>query len=256
MTGDLAFFSFVELTDQTQHRAYNEWHQLDHLPENRAQPGVAWGDRWGRPDAYKEAASSAPQFSGVDYIAMYWLREPLVQSKAAWNRLAEDSFQWGRGPFIPGVERRLLAWFNPVKGYTSPRALVAPNVIPIRPHQGVHITLSRIKDRYATTTHANYAWEDRVLIPDLLEVPGVAGAWTLSFAEHLQNTLPFGDTEADEPGQFRARILYLDGDPIAATNAIKEAETALAAAADTDPADVRDVVFSSPAKTMIPWQDW
>jgi hypothetical protein len=35
------FFSFVELTDPSQHRAYNEWHQLDHRPENLLLPGRA-----------------------------------------------------------------------------------------------------------------------------------------------------------------------------------------------------------------------
>ena len=29
----LGFFSFTEVTDPGQHRAYNEWHQLDHMPE-------------------------------------------------------------------------------------------------------------------------------------------------------------------------------------------------------------------------------
>ena len=44
----LVFFSFAALDDPgpDHHRRYNEWHQLDHRPENLALPGVAWGDRW------------------------------------------------------------------------------------------------------------------------------------------------------------------------------------------------------------------
>ena len=48
MFSERAFFSFIELTDPDRHREYNEWHQLDHRPENLLLPGVAWGDRWAR----------------------------------------------------------------------------------------------------------------------------------------------------------------------------------------------------------------
>ena len=29
----VGFFSFTEITDPAEHHAYNEWHQLDHMPE-------------------------------------------------------------------------------------------------------------------------------------------------------------------------------------------------------------------------------
>ena len=41
-----AFFSFTGINDPAKHRDYNEWHQLDHRPENLALPGVVWGERW------------------------------------------------------------------------------------------------------------------------------------------------------------------------------------------------------------------
>ena len=40
------FFSFTEVTDPKEHRAYNEWHQLDHLPEQFPLRGIAFGQRW------------------------------------------------------------------------------------------------------------------------------------------------------------------------------------------------------------------
>ena len=33
MKAAYGFFSFTEVTDPAEHRSYNEWHQLDHLPE-------------------------------------------------------------------------------------------------------------------------------------------------------------------------------------------------------------------------------
>lgn len=256
MTGKLAFFSFVELTDQTQHRAYNEWHQLDHLPENRALPGVGWGDRWGRPPEFKDASTPLGALDAVDYVTMYWFREPLEQSIAEWNKLAEDSFQWGRGALLPGVERRFLAFFTPVRGYASPRALVSPEVIPLRPHRGVHVSISRIHDQYSAQTHAHYVWEDRVLMPKLLDVPGVAGAWTLSFSHHLKNTMPFGGAATEAPGSYRARVLFFDGDPIEASSAAKSIERDLADRGEMDLGVLTAPVFSSALKTLVPWQDW
>src|SRR5271163_2686196 len=40
------FFSFTEITDPGSHRSYNEWHQLDHLPEQYPIAGVVSGQRW------------------------------------------------------------------------------------------------------------------------------------------------------------------------------------------------------------------
>ena len=42
----VGFFSFTEITDPAEHRSYNEWHQLDHMPEQYPLPGIAYGQRW------------------------------------------------------------------------------------------------------------------------------------------------------------------------------------------------------------------
>ena len=45
----VGFFSFTEITDPAAHREYNEWHQLDHMPEQFPMRGTrvraALGDR-------------------------------------------------------------------------------------------------------------------------------------------------------------------------------------------------------------------
>lgn len=257
MIGELAFFSFVELTDQTQHRAYNEWHQLDHRPENLALPGVAWGDRWARTPEHKQLGSASPEFAAVDYTAMYWFREPLATSLAEWGQLAEDSFQWGRGPIMPGVKRPLLAFFRPGRGYSAPRVLVSPDVLPFRPNRGLHVTLSRFTDHHSLDAHAHFTWEDRVLIPSLLDVPGVAGAWTFSFSHHQQHpTMPFNSAADDAPGSLRMRLLYLDDDPLTVTPAVDEVLAQARTGDQAPPIHVEQVLFSSPVKTIVPWQDW
>ena len=257
VTYPMSFFSFVDLTDPSQHGAYNRWHQLDHRPENLALPGVAWGDRWARPEEYRAAGRAVPEYAGVDYLAMYLFRDPLPASLAAWDRLGEDSFQWGRGPLIPGVERRMTAFFVPVKGYAAPSALVSPDVLPFRPNRGLHVTLSRYAETHAPATHDRYAWEDRALLPALLDLDGVAGAWTFSFDRHQRHrTLPIRGTAEDAPGSLRLRVLYLDGEPLETTAAIARTETEVATPASRAAAETEEVLLSTPLRTIVPWQDW
>lgn len=262
---DLTFFSFVTLSDATSedHRTYNRWHQLDHRPENLALPGVAWGDRWARLDELRAMSTgSDPVYAAVDYVAMYWFNQPLEQSVDAWDKLGEDSFQWGRGPLLPGVSRPLLAFFRPVKGYAAPSALVSPDVLPYRPNRGLHVTLTRHVESHSPEAHDHHTWEDRTAIPALLEVEGVAGAWTFSFSHHQQHaTLPISDGQVgvDEttPGSLRVRLCYLEDDPVETTHRL---QARLHELDDTDQGDpsgrATQVLLSTPVRTIIPWQDW
>jgi len=220
----LAFFSLIKLTDERDRAAYNRWHLFDHRPENLALPGVAWGERWERRADSPIAHAGVEQFADLDYLAMYFFREPPAASIADWDRLGADSFQWGRGPLFPGVERRLLAFFRPVKGYASRAALVGPEVVPMRPNRGVQVTMTRYGEPFGAAAHADFAWEDQVLVPELLQVPGVAGAWTFSFLHYQQHsTLPLTGDGGASAGSIRLRLVYLDDDPAATTRGIEEA---------------------------------
>lgn len=258
---ELAFFSFVTLHGATpqDHSAYNRWHQLDHRPENLALPGVAWGDRWSRTPADKQAEPNADDVhANTDYIAMYWFRPPVERSVASWDHLGERSFQWGRGPLIPGVSRTLLGFFRPVKGYVATSALVSPEVLPYRPNRGLHVSLTRHRDHHGAATHARHTWEDQTLIPNLLNVDGVAGVWTFSFSHYQQHsTLPMGGRSDDTPGSLRIRLVYLDGEPLATCERLRDVEEVLAREGSGDPAaDSTERLLTTPVRTIIPWQDW
>lgn len=246
----LAFFSFVRLTDQTQHSAYNRWHQLDHRPENLALPGVAWGDRWARNDECKDQSRAREPLNDVDYMAMYWFNDPIDQAVDAWDRLGEQSFQWGRGPLMPGIERAMLAFFRPVKGYSAPRALVSPEVLPYRPNQGLHVRVTEYQEPHSLATHEIFAREDRETIPALLEVEGVAGAWTFSYSHpQRHSSLPFQGSDTQAAGSLRIRLLYFEDDSVSRVTAVDDID-----AANTSPDEQE--VLSSPVRTIIPWQDW
>ncbi|WP_413098228.1 hypothetical protein [Streptomyces sp. Inha503] len=134
MFSPLAFFSFVRLTDPSRYRDYNEWHQLDHRPENLALPGVVWGERWARTPDCAELTHTADQaYAALDFIAMYWFRAPGGTRRRRMESARRKSYQWGRRPELAYVERPFLGFFTPVKGYVAPRALVSGQALPFRP---------------------------------------------------------------------------------------------------------------------------
>ncbi|WP_344415694.1 hypothetical protein [Pseudonocardia ailaonensis] len=255
----------MTLSDKSpaQHRIYNEWHQLDHRPENLRLPGVAWGDRWARTPGCAQvgrevAGEPDAPFADVDYMAMYWFRPPYDTSLDEWNRLGEDSFQWGRGPLLPGVRRPLLGFFAPVLGYAAPRVAVSAETLPFRPNRGMHLTLTRLDEPHGATAHEQFRWLDTVRIPDLLDCPGVAGAWTFSLIETQRHTsLPL-DSVPDHPrGSLRITLLYLDDDPEQVTREIGKRIAAQDADGRGAPApQAEQVLLSTPLRTIIPWQDW
>lgn len=259
MDSPLVFFSFVSLVaaDPAAHSAYNRWHQLDHRPENLALPGVAWGDRWARQRELGEDTGASGPFDATDYIAMYWFREPLDASLSAWDHLGADSLQWGRGPLIPGVERDLLAFFRPIKGYAAPSALVSADVLPYRPNRGVEVTLRRFAEPHGHGAHDHHRWEDRVAMPELMGVDGVAGGWTFSFSSYQQHSsLPFATDSVDVPGAMRISMLYLDGEPVETSARLSAAREDLEQRGDGEPTDDGELLFRSTLTTIVPWVDW
>lgn len=246
-----AFFSFVRLTDPAQYRAYNEWHQLDHRPENLLLPGVAWGERWALTgDCAALTDAPASEYANLDFMAMYWFREPVDESVAAWQELAERSFQWGRRPEAAYVERPLVAFFMPVKGYVAPRVLVSADALPLRPNRGISLRMTKLSEPFSPESERHFTWEDQVAMPELLRLPGVAGGWTFSFLGAQTNpTVPRRDSDLGR-GQLRLRLLYLDDDPVATQARIEELES------DWQEQAGEQLMISTPARAINPWLDW
>ncbi|MGW9131856.1 hypothetical protein [Streptomyces sp. NPDC055681] len=257
MFSPLAFFSFVRLTDPSHHRAYNEWHQLDHRPENLALPGVVWGERWAcTADCAELTHIADAAYEALDFIAMYWFREPAERSVAEWSELGERSFQWGRRPELAYVERPFLGFFTPVKGYVAARALVSPEALPFRPNQGVRLTLTQVTEPHSLAAERAFRWHDSVGMPGLLGIPGVAGGWTFSFAYSQRHPM-VADTGGEDlaPASLRLRLLYLDADPVQVEKEIRAKETAWAEEGGLDNS-AEKVLLSGPLRVITPWQDW
>jgi len=85
--------------------------------------------------------------------------------------------------------------------------LVSPEVAPFRPHCGVYLF---VEEPEGTSTSASEAGLGRLpdgVLADLVDVPGVAGAWVYATSPDLRRPM---FTE----GILRITICYLDEEPV------------------------------------------
>jgi hypothetical protein len=243
------FFSFTEIPDPADHRAYNEWHQLDHRPENLLLPGVAWGERWVHsPDCAAAAAQAVDPLANLHYMNMYWLADPVEQSAAEWSELAERSFHWGRRDDVYMAKRLLMQFFRPIKGYVNTRVLLSAEALPFRPTRGIHLTVTQVDQPREREAENLFRWYDRVRIPQMLGLTGAAGAWTFASESTFASALDLSGEVSTS--SIRITLVYLDEDPLTFTEEL--------AALPSDEAEaVETTIFSGPLRTIIPWQwDW
>ena len=244
-----AFFSFTEVPDPGDHRAYNEWHQLEHRPENLRLPGVTWGERWVHaPDCAAVAAAPDPTFANLHYVNMYWFREPVAQATADWSALAERSFHWGGREDVHIANRLSMAFFRPIRGYVNRRVRLEADVLPFRPNRGVHVSITRVDEPRSAAAEKLFGWYDRDRIPALLECGGVAGVWTFAGEDTFASALDLSGDAA--PPSVRIVLAYLDEDPV---------DVARSMAGLDEPADpsVETLLFAGPLRAITPWHwDW
>ncbi len=235
------FFSFTEIHDG-EHRSYNEWHQLDHMPEQFPIPGVAHGQRWvSSPRCRAARLASDGLLDPIHYVTLYLMTEPVQRTLDEFTHLggelhAKGRWHHHRTSHLNGALMRLHA-------HASPRVRISAEAVPWRPTRGVFVDVQEVLDR--PLLEPFLAWEEghhrRVL-----ELPGVAGVWT--FARHAAVT-----GRQPMPLDARITVAYLDDDPVAVTERL-----ALLARDDRYPGErpVRSR-FAGPFETITPWQwDW
>ena len=178
----VGFFSFTEVTDPAEHHAYNEWHQLDHMPEQFPLPGIVYGQRWVSTPACRAArAASGPLLDPIHYVTLYLMAEPIDATLRDFYSLGKylhevDRFHLHRKAHLSGP-------FAVETTAAAPRVLVSAAAVPYRPHRGVYVTVGDTRD-----------------VATLCATDGVAGAWAFADADR------------------RITVAWIDGD-VAATGA-------------------------------------
>lgn len=178
----VGFFSFTEITDPREHHSYNEWHMLDHMPEQYPLVGIAFGQRWVSTPACRAArAASAPPLDPIHYVTLYLMTEPVDRTLEEFYALGRELHRLGR--FHQHRKARLSGPFRLVDAAVAPRVLISAEAVPYRPNRGVYVAVQPL----AAGAIDLAAW---------CEDPTVAGAWAF----------------ADD--QRRITVAWLDGDPL------------------------------------------
>lgn len=169
--------------------AYLEWHALDHRPEQYRLPRMRASVRLvSTPTCRLVRAASDERYDRVDHVMTYFFGD--IAALGPFAKLGADLGRAGRMPhMLPAVERGV---YEVRGGVAAPRIKAGADVLPWWPARGVYLLIE------GGATDAS----------DLVEVPGVGGAW---WAEGL----PAGDRPAsDDVTGLQITFCFLDDDPV------------------------------------------
>jgi len=165
----VGFFSFTEITDPREHRSYNEWHQLDHMPEQFPLDGLAYGQRWVSTPACRAArVVSGERLDPIHYVTLYLMTEPVERTLREFRELGQELHDKHR--FHLHRRARLSGPFELVATAVAPRVLISAAAVPYRPNRGVYMV---VQTAGAARPDAG-TW---------CAADGVAGVWQFADAE-------------------------------------------------------------------------
>lgn len=234
------FFSFTEVTDPAEHRSYNEWHQLDHLPEQFPLPGIVYGQRWVSTPACRSARLvSEPELASIHYLTCYLMADPIEQTLEDFFDLGAELHRLDR--FHLHRRAHLTGPFGVLDTAAAARVLVSAAAVPYRAHRGIYCVVEAIPAGGTSGSDDRRAYESA-----LLAVPGVAGLWTFATDPELVS-------RRWTAGARRITVCWLDDPPLAVAERLAPLLDSRFAGAETG----SRVVFAGPFETITPWKwDW
>lgn len=243
----LGFFSFTEITDPSAHRAYNEWHQLDHMPEQFPLPGIAGGTRWvSTPLRRSQRLVDGDALGPVHYVTLYLMAEPVEQTLDDFGALGVRLHQEDR--FFDARRAPLSGPFDVLAACAAPRVRVSAEALAFRPTTGVYVIVDAAGavDPDNPADPADSGWR---MVPegdlDLVGVDGIAGVWVFASSSRA------GKRQWPE-GRHRITVCYLDGN---VDDAVARLGPALAHRQPRP--DGTKTILAGPFDSIVPWQwDW
>lgn len=235
----IGFFSVSHRSPSGDDRPYLEWHQMDHMPEQYLLPGLLFGQRWASTPACRAArAAEVGSWADVAHVVCYLMGNPVDETVDEFLTLGRTLAEQGR--FSQSLPSQFLAALRLLDALAAPRALIADDVVPFRPHKGVYViveepTDSAGQDHYLQQVHTE-------ILPTLVAVPGVAGALTFG-------TTPAIRRPTFTPGVFRITTCYLDDDPATVAARLQEPLERIWKDAPVRP------LLAAPFESMMTW-DW
>ena len=146
----VGFFSFTEITDPSEHRSYNEWHQLDHMPEQYPLPGLAFGQRWVSTPACRAArAVDETLLAPVHYVTLYLMTEPVEPTLEEFHALGGRLRQLGR--FHEHRRALVSGPFDLATCAAAERVAISADAVAYRPNRGVYVVVEDLPTPDAPT---------------------------------------------------------------------------------------------------------
>lgn len=208
MTGlvKAAFFSFTEVP-AGHHREYNEWHALDHMPEQYRIEEIVGTHRWVlTPDLRPFVSTAHDDLARSQYFHFYLFTGSLERALPEFGALKVELESKGR--FYFHRVGHFNAALRVVGMYGARRALVDARVMPFRPARGCIVEISAVPEGTDQGALDDVRrWYDQVHIPSLVDRPGVAGCWSF---EPAAPPVVAGSV----PPNITVRLYWLDDDPL------------------------------------------
>ena len=235
----VGFFSLSHHSTSGDDRPYLEWHQMDHMPEQYQLPGLLLGQRWASTPACRASrAAGIDGWSTVEHVVCYLMGNPVGETLDEFFALGRHLAELGRFPHtLPSQYRGGLRLLETL---AARRVLISPEVVPFRPHQGIYLIVEEPTDRPSQDAHAQRTHVE--LLPELVSVPGVAGAWVFG-------TTPSIRWPMFSEGDYRMTVCYLDDDPASVGERLAPVLDRWWSTAPVRP------VLGAPFESMVIW-DW
>ena len=235
-----AFFSLTPPAPPADDGSYLRWHLLDHMVEQYQLPGIQYALRYIADGDYLDSRIVATgHLEEVGNVVNYLVGDPVQQTHDDFMQLGPRLAEVGRFPEVrPSLQLRMPALLH---WYAAPQALISPEVVPFRPHRGVAVI---IEEPTGDDNASWLQWLHTDHFPALLATPGVAGAWMYG-TTNTWNLHP-----ATQGGPQYTTVIYLDDDPLAATQALTPVVEERWRSGAVRP------LFAGPLRTMIEWEAW
>ncbi len=203
----VGFFSISHPSPSGDDRPYLEWHQLDHMPEQYQLPGLVFGQRWASTPACRAVrAAGVGGWERVDHVVCYLMGDPVDQTLDDFFTLGRHLAELGR---FSQARCPPSTWVrcDCLKSMRRRERWCRRRWCPSGP-TGASTSWSRSRPMGTDPEmHDAYRQHQHVeILPSLVSVPGVAGAWAFATTPSIRRP-PFTN------GAFRMTVCYLDDEP-------------------------------------------
>jgi hypothetical protein len=229
----VGFFSFTEITDPGEHRSYNEWHQLDHMPEQYPLAGMAYGQRWVSTPACRAARRvDGDLLAPVHYLTLYLMTEPVETTLEQFHTLGGELRRLGR--FHQHRRACLSGPFELEASGVAARVCISAEAVPYRPNCGAYVVVEDLGPDGGEGPTPGEAE-----LGELVAAAGVAGVWT--FVSRAERAMAW------RPGRRRITVCFLDADPLAVSPSLDAVVSAW-------PRPSEQVIHAGPYEAITPWR--